>query len=193
MRDDAIEHRTSVVQSKDSMPILRLPGTTREILRCHAVHRAGTDPNVKKRDMNWYVKGGGTYTMIYLLLTLLLLPAVAEAGEKVVAVPRDQFVKILAEVQQNKQLLTESGKLLAEYKDMFEKQKAYVETLEGLNENRKQESDLLQQQNTALNEQLEAERQRKEDLAWHEKAQWAGYGAAVPTAIIILRKLVFKF
>ena len=45
----------------------------------------------------------------------------------------------------------------------------------------------------ALNEQLEAERKRKEDLAWHEKAQWAGYGAAVPTAIIILRKLVFKF
>ncbi len=193
MSDDAIEHRTSVVELNDSMPILRLPGTTRGILPCHAVHRAGIDPNVEKRDVNWYVKGGGTYTMIYLLLTLLLLPAVAEAGEKVVAVPRDQFVKILAEVQQNKQLLTESGKLLAEYKDMFEKQKAYVETLEGLNENRKQESELLQQQNTALNEQLEAERQRKEDLAWHEKAQWAGYGVAVPTAIIILRKLVFKF
>jgi parvulin-like peptidyl-prolyl isomerase len=131
--------------------------------------------------------------MIYLLLTLLLLPAVAHADEKIVAVPRDQFVKVLAEVQQNKQLLTESGKLLAEYKDMFEKQKAYVETLEGLNENRKQESDLLQEQNAALNEQLDAERQRKEDLAWHEKAQWAGYGVAVPTAIIILRKLILKF
>lgn len=102
MRDDAIEHRTSVVQSKHSMPILRLPGTTHGILPCHVIHRAGIDPNVKKPDVNWYVKGGGTYTMIYLLLTLLLLPAVAEAGEKVVAVPRDQFVKILAEVQQNK-------------------------------------------------------------------------------------------
>jgi chromatin segregation and condensation protein Rec8/ScpA/Scc1 (kleisin family) len=131
--------------------------------------------------------------MIYLLLTLLLLPAVAHADEKVVAVPRDQFVKVLAEVQQNKQLLTESGKLLAEYKDMFEKQKAYVETLEGLNENRKQESDLLQEQNAALNEQLDAVRQRKEDLAWHETAQWAGYGVAGPTAIIILRKLILKF
>lgn len=40
--------------------------------------------------------------MIYLLLTLLLLPAVAHADEKVVAVPRDQFVKVLAEVQQNR-------------------------------------------------------------------------------------------
>lgn len=133
--------------------------------------------------------------MIYLLLIvpMLLFPAVVQAGEKVVAVPRDQFVKVLAEVKQNKQLLSESEKLLAEYKDMFEKQKAYVETLEGLNDNRKQESELLQQQNAALNEQLDAERKRKEDLAWHEKAQWAGYGAAVPTAIIILRKLVFKF
>ncbi len=193
MSDDSIDHRTSVVALKDSTPIRPLPETTRDILRSHAVHRAGVDSNCRKYDLNLVRQGGGTYTMIYLLLTLLLLPAVAEAGEKVVAVPRDQFVKVLAEVQQNKQLLTESGKLLAEYKDMFEKQKAYVETLEGLNENRKQESELLQQQNTALNEQLEAERKRKEDLAWHEKAQWAGYGAAVPTAIIILRKLVFKF
>ncbi|MGE0644579.1 MAG: hypothetical protein AB7P24_13000 [Nitrospira sp.] len=133
--------------------------------------------------------------MIYLLLIvpMLLLPAVVQAEEKVVAVPRDQFVKVLAEVKQNKQLLSESAKLLAEYKDMFEKQKAYVETLEGLNENRKQESELLQEQNAALNEQLEAERKRKADLAWNEKAQWAGLGAAVPTAIVILRKLVFKF
>ena len=133
--------------------------------------------------------------MIYLLLIvpMILFPAVSQAEEKVVAVPRDQFVKVLAEVKQNKQLLTESGKLLAEYKDMFEKQKAYVETLEGLNENRKQESELLQEQNAALNEQLEAERKRKEDLAWNQKAQWAGLGAAIPTAIVILRKLVFKF
>ena len=133
--------------------------------------------------------------MIYLLLIvpMLLLPAVVQGEEKVVAVPRDQFVKVLAEVKQNKQLLSESAKLLAEYKDMFEKQKAYVETLEGLNENRKQESELLQEQNAALNEQLEAERKRKADLAWNEKAQWAGLGAAVPTAIVILRKLVFKF
>jgi len=138
-------------------------------------------------------QGGGTKAMIYLLLTLLLLPAVAQAEEKVVAVPRDQFVKVLAEVKQNKQLLSESGKLLAEYKEMFEKQKAYVETLEGLNENRKQESELLQEQNAALQEQLDAERRRKEDLAWNQKAQWAGLGAAVPTAIVILRKLVFKF
>lgn len=193
MSDDAIGHRTSIEGLNDFMPMLGLPGSTRDILCSPAVHRTGLDRNIRKRDVKLVRQGGGTYTMIYLLLTLLLLPAVAEAGEKVVAVPRDQFVKILTEVQQNKQLLNESGKLLAEYKDMFEKQKAYVETLEGLNENRKQESELLQQQNTALNEQLEAERQRKEDLAWHEKAQWAGYGAAVPTAIIILRKLVFKF
>ncbi len=193
MSDDAIGHRTSIGGLNDFMPVLGLPGTACGILRSRAGHRTGLDQNIRKRDVKLVRQGGGTYTMIYLLLTLLLLPAVAEAGEKVVAVPRDQFVKILAEVQQNKQLLNESGKLLAEYKDMFEKQKAYVETLEGLNENRKQESELLQQQNTALNEQLEAERQRKEDLAWHEKAQWAGYGAAVPTAIIILRKLVFKF
>lgn len=133
--------------------------------------------------------------MIYLLLIvpMLLLPSITQAEEKVVAVPRDQFVKVLAEVKQNKQLLNESSKLLAEYKDMFEKQKAYVETLEGLNENRKQESELLQEQNAALNEQLEAERKRKEGLAWNEKAQWAGLGAAVPTAIVILRKLVLKF
>jgi len=193
MRDDEIEHHTRVVELNDSMPLRRLPETTLDVVHGDADHRAGIDPNMKKTCFESVRQGGGTYTMIYLLLTVLLLPAVAHADEKVVAVPRDQFVKVLAEVQQNKQLLTESGKLLAEYKDMFEKQKAYVETLEGLNENRKQESELLQQQNTALNEQLEAERQRKEDLAWYEKAQWAGYGAAVPTAIIIFRKLVFKF
>ena len=193
MSDDAIEHRTSVVELNDSMPLRRLPETTLDVVHGDADHRAGIDPNMKKTCFESVRQGGGTYTMIYLLLTVLLLPAVAHADEKIVAVPRDQFVKVLAEVQQNKQLLTESGKLLAEYKDMFEKQKAYVETLEGLNENRKQESELLQQQNTALNEQLEAERQRKEDLAWHEKAQWAGYGVAVPTAIIILRKLMLKF
>ena len=131
--------------------------------------------------------------MIYLLLTILLLPVVAQAEEKVVAVPRDQFVRVLGEVKQNKQLLAESTQLLAKYKDTLEKQKAYVETLEGLNETRRQESELLHEQNAALQKQLDEERQRKEDMAWHEQAQWAGYGAAIPTAILILRKLVFKF
>ncbi|MBK9307617.1 MAG: hypothetical protein IPM58_11155 [Nitrospira sp.] len=162
-----------------------------DIVTRQAIQLAGIDPNSGKCEL--VCQGGGTKAMIYLLLTLLLFPAVAQAEEKVVAVPRDQFVKVLAEVKQNKQLLSESGKLLAEYKEMFEKQKAYVETLEGLNENRKQESELLQEQNAALQEQLDAERRRKEDLAWNEKAQWAGLGAAVPTAIVILRKLVFKF
>ncbi len=158
---------------------------------CQTIQLADIDPNSGKYEL--VCQGGGIKAMIYLLLALLLLPAVAQAEEKVVAVPRDQFVKVLAEVKQNKQLLSESGKLLAEYKEMFEKQKAYVETLEGLNENRKQESELLQEQNAALQEQLDAERRRKEDLAWNQKAQWAGLGAAVPTAIVILRKLVFKF
>lgn len=162
-----------------------------DIVTRQAVQLAGIDSNSEQCEL--VCQGGGTKAMIYLLLTLLLLPAVAQAEEKVVAVPRDQFVKVLAEVKQNKQLLSESGKLLAEYKEMFEKQKAYVETLEGLNENRKQESELLQEQNAALQEQLDAERRRKEDLAWNQKAQWAGLGAAVPTAIVILRKLVFKF
>ncbi|MDH5727116.1 MAG: hypothetical protein OEY60_16775, partial [Nitrospira sp.] len=141
MRDDEIEHHTRVVELNDSMPLRRLPETTLDVVHGDADHRAGIDPNMKKTCFESVRQGGGTYTMIYLLLTVLLLPAVAHADEKVVAVPRDQFVKVLAEVQQNKQLLTESGKLLAEYKDMFEKQKAYVETLEGLNENRKQESE----------------------------------------------------
>jgi hypothetical protein len=166
-------------------------GNSPEIVICQVDQHAGVDSTTRKCEL--VCQGGGTKTMIYLLLTLLLLPAVAQAEEKVVAVPRDQFVKVLAEVKQNKQLLSESGKLLAEYKEMFEKQKAYVETLEGLNENRKQESELLQEQNAALQEQLDAERRRKEDLAWNQKAQWAGLGAAVPTAIVILRKLVFKF
>ena len=131
--------------------------------------------------------------MIFLLLAILLVPAIAQAEEKIVAVPRDQFVKVLGEVKQNKQLLAESQELLAKYKDTFEKQRSYVETLEGLNETRKKESELLQEQNVALQKELEEERQRKADMAWQKQAEWAGYGAAIPTAIIILRKLVFKF
>jgi hypothetical protein len=56
MNDDEIEHRTRVVELNDSMPLRRLLGTTRDILHGHAVHRAGIDPHVKKRDVNWYVK-----------------------------------------------------------------------------------------------------------------------------------------
>ncbi|MDH5741776.1 MAG: hypothetical protein OEY77_15770 [Nitrospira sp.] len=56
MSDDAIEHRTSVVELNDSMPFRRLPGTMRDIIHGHAVHRAGIDRNVKKRAVNWYVK-----------------------------------------------------------------------------------------------------------------------------------------
>lgn len=131
--------------------------------------------------------------MIFLLLAILLVPAIAQAEEKIVAVPRDQFVKVLGEVKQTKKFLAESQELLAKYKDTFEKQRSYVETLEGLNETRKKETELLQEQNTALQKELEEERQRKADLAWQKQAEWAGYGAAIPTAIIVLRKLIFKF
>ena len=131
--------------------------------------------------------------MIFLLLAILLVPAIAQAEEKIVAVPRDQFIKVLGEVKQNKQFLAESQEWLAKYKDIFEKQRSYVETLEGLNETRKQETELLQEQNAALQKEIEEERQRKADMAWQKQAEWAGYGAAIPTAIIMLRKLVFKF
>jgi len=131
--------------------------------------------------------------MIFLLLAILLVPAIAQAEEKIVAVPRDQFVKVLGEVKQTKKFLAESQELLAKYKDTFEKQRSYVETLEGLNETRKKETELLQEQNTALQKELEEERQRKADLAWQKQAEWAGYGAAIPTAIIVLRKLILKF
>lgn len=131
--------------------------------------------------------------MIFLLLAILLVPAIAQAEEKIVAVPRDQFVKVLSEVKQNKQFLAESQEWLTKYKDIFEKQRSYVETLEGLNETRKQETELLQEQNAALQKEIEEERQRKADMAWQKQAEWAGYGAAIPTAIIMLRKLVFKF
>ncbi|MBK8276314.1 MAG: hypothetical protein IPP12_21885 [Nitrospira sp.] len=131
--------------------------------------------------------------MIFLLLAILLVPAIAQAEEKIVAVPRDQFVKVLGEVKQNKQFLAESQEWLAKYKDIFEKQRSYVETLEGLNETRKKETELLQEQNAALQKEIEEERQRKADMAWQKQAEWAGYGAAIPTAIIMLRKLVFKF
>ena len=131
--------------------------------------------------------------MIFLLLAILLVPAIAQAEEKIVAVPRDQFVKVLGEVKQTKKFLAESQELLAKYKDTFEKQRSYVETLEGLNETRKKETELLQEQNATLQKELEDERQRKADLAWQKQAEWAGYGAAIPTAIIILRKLIFKF
>ena len=130
--------------------------------------------------------------MIFLLLAILLVPAIAQAEEKIVAVPRDQFVKVLGEVKQNKQFLAESQEWLAKYKDIFEKQRSYVETLEGLNETRKKETELLQEQNAALQKEIEEERQRKADMAWQKQAEWAGYGAAIPTAIIRLRKLVFK-
>lgn len=131
--------------------------------------------------------------MIFLLLAILLVPAIAQAEEKIVAVPRDQFVKVLGEATQTKQFLAESQEWLAKYKDIFEKQRSYVETLEGLNETRKQETELLQEQNAALQKEIEEERQRKADMAWQKQAEWAGYGAAIPTAIIMLRKLVFKF
>jgi hypothetical protein len=131
--------------------------------------------------------------MIFLLLAILLVPAIAQAEEKIVAVPRDQFVKVLSEVKQNKQFLAESQEWLTKYKDIFEKQRSYVETLEGLNETRKKETELLQEQNAALQKEIEEERQRKADMAWQKQAEWAGYGAAIPTAIIMLRKLVFKF
>ncbi len=131
--------------------------------------------------------------MIFLLLAILLVPAIAQAEEKIVAVPRDQFIKVLGEVKQNKQFLAESQEWLAKYKDIFEKQRSYVETLEGLNETRKKETELLQEQNAALQKEIEEERQRKADMAWQKQAEWAGYGAAIPTAIIMLRKLVFKF
>lgn len=131
--------------------------------------------------------------MIFLLLAILLVPAIAQAEEKIVAVPRDQFVKVLGEVKQNKQFLAESQEWLTKYKDIFEKQRSYVETLESLNETRKQETELLQEQNAALQKEIEEERQRKADMAWQKQAEWAGYGAAIPTAIIMLRKLVFKF
>ncbi|MBX3306676.1 MAG: hypothetical protein KF751_11570 [Nitrospira sp.] len=131
--------------------------------------------------------------MIFLLLAILLVPAIAQAEEKIVAVPRDQFVKVLGEAKQNKQFLAQSQEWLAKYKDIFEKQRSYVETLEGLNETRKQETELLQEQNAALQKEIEEERQRKADMAWQKQAEWAGYGAAIPTAIIMLRKLVFKF
>lgn len=131
--------------------------------------------------------------MIFLLLAILLVPAIAQAEEKIVAVPRDQFVKVLGEVKQNKQFLAEAQEWLAKYKDIFEKQRSYVETLEGLNETREKETELLQEQNAALQKEIEEERQRKADMAWQKQAEWAGYGAAIPTAIIMLRKLVFKF
>lgn len=131
--------------------------------------------------------------MIFLLLAILLVPAIVQAEEKIVAVPRDQFVKVLGEVKQNKQFLAEAQEWLAKYKDIFEKQRSYVETLEGLNETREKETELLQEQNAALQKEIEEERQRKADMAWQKQAEWAGYGAAIPTAIIMLRKLVFKF
>ena len=131
--------------------------------------------------------------MIFLLLAILLVPAIAQAEEKIVAVPRDQFVKVLGEAKQNKQFLAQSQEWLAKYKDIFEKQRSYVETLESLNETRKQETELLQEQNAALQKEIEEERQRKADMAGQKQAEWAGYGAAIPTAIIMLRKLVFKF
>ena len=123
--------------------------------------------------------------MIFLLLAILLVPAIAQAEEKIVAVPRDQFVKVLGEAKQNKQFLAQSQEWLAKYKDIFEKQRSYVETLEGLNETRKQETELLQEQNAALQKEIEEERQRKADMAWQKQAEWAGYGAAIPLLLAL--------
>lgn len=124
--------------------------------------------------------------MIYLLLALIILPGVVRAGEPYAQIPLNEFKTMVGNVELMKQREKLKDTLIQHLKQKDTLQTEYISKLETANDKCE-----------ALNSKLEEYTEKLEVLAsdprWAERATWAGYGAAVPIAVQVMRKIVLKF
>lgn len=135
-----------------------------------------------------------------MLLALLLLASPVWAGE--VCTDRTEFISVMQTCQIDK-------KQNALYEQKDKAQDAIIKELKAQNtELRKDREALLAYKDSAVKliealridreERKRVEADLREQVAnrptnWLDHIEWAGYGAAVPTAVMVVRKLILKF
>lgn len=124
---------------------------------------------------------------VRLVAAMVLWASQAMAGE--VVLDKKEFTEHLQRDAVRDAKLANYGKQLEASAELIAKQDEVIDA---------QAAALHQAEETArlmLQLQVETERQlqAKRALSLGDKAEWAGYGAAVPVAITLLRKLVLKF
>ncbi len=131
--------------------------------------------------------------VIALVLSLLLPSTISYAAE--VCTDRTEFISVMQTCQIDK-------KQVVLYKQKDRTQDAIIKELKTQNTELRKDREALLAYKDSADELIEALRvdreERKQAEAnrptnWLDRIEWAGYGASVPTAVLVVRKLILKF
>ena len=123
--------------------------------------------------------------MIFLLLIGVLWAGSVQA-EPYAQMPLSEFKVMLANADRLQKREKLQAELIAHLREKDTVQTEYIAKIE-------QANDTIQAYATKLEEHNEKLEQLANDPRWAERAEYAGYGAAVPIMVQLLRKLILKF
>jgi len=123
--------------------------------------------------------------MIFLPLIGVLWVATAHA-EPYAQIPLSEFKMMVSNVDKLQKREKLQVELIAHLREKDGIQTEYITKIE-------QANDTIQAYATKLEEHNEKLEQLANDPRWAERAEYAGYGAAVPIVVQLLRKLILKF
>lgn len=135
-----------------------------------------------------------------IILFLVLFVSTAQAAE--VCTDRTEFISVMQTCQIDKKqnalyrekdmtqgkIIKEQDKLIAQRDELIAKLSEANEKADVLIEDLKIDREERQQLEASLRGQLATKQSN-----WMERIEWAGYGAALPVAVQVVRKLVLKF
>ncbi len=136
----------------------------------------------------WWLGG-----LCLLCLVVYTYSSIAIAAE--VCTDRTEFISVMQTCQIER-------RQVALYKQKDKAQDAIIKELKVQNTELRKDREVLLAYKDSAEELIEALRvdreERKQAEAnrptnWMDRIEWAGYGAAVPTAVMVARKLILKF
>lgn len=115
----------------------------------------------------------------YLFLWCSVILPTVSAAEPVAQIPLPEFKALIGRVDKLQQREKLQAELIGYLREKDKLQTDYIAKMEAADEQRER-----------YVEKLEV---LANDPRWRERLEWAGYGAAVPIAVQVVRKLVLKF
>ncbi len=132
----------------------------------------------------WIGKIWGLYfSSVLLVLSLclcwLLFASISFAAEPYAQIPLPEFKALIGRVDKLQQREKLQAELIQHLREKDAVQTDYIAKMEAADEQRER-----------YVEKLEV---LANDPRWSDRATWAGYGAAVPIVVQVVRKLILKF
>lgn len=131
----------------------------------------------------WENRGSGLGSVLVGLVSLLCLALFFFLGicaaEPIAQIPLPEFKALIGRVDKLQQREKLQAELIQHLREKDQVQTDYIAKMESADEQRERYAEKLE---VLAN-----------DPRWADRATWAGYGAAVPIAVQVVRKLILKF